>query len=99
MPKGQQRKIKGVICNVPIQVESVHNFLPQGIDSSGVLFVKLKRKLAYHGHVVFESVRPDKLNETVHYLKHFTSFYSNILIRMDKYKPGIFKSVRYRRHG
>ncbi|XP_057292445.1 uncharacterized protein LOC130621150 [Hydractinia symbiolongicarpus] len=83
MPKGQQQKIKGAICNVPIQVEAVNNCLPQGIDSSGVLFVKLKRKLAYRGHVVFQSVRPELLNEALQYLKNFNSFYSDVLIRMD----------------
>ena len=83
MPKGQQQKIKGAICNVPIQVEAVNNCLPQGIDSSGVLFVKLKRKLAYRGHVVFESVRPEQLNEALKYFLKFNPFYSNVLIRMD----------------
>jgi len=35
MRKGQQPKIKGVICNIPIQADKVSNILPNGIDSSG----------------------------------------------------------------
>ena len=69
MPKGQQPKIKGAICNVPVQVEALSNCLSHGIDSSGLLFVKLKRKLEYRGHVLFEGVRPERLKEALKYLK------------------------------
>jgi len=30
MPKGQQPKIKGAICNIPIRVDAVSNCLPRG---------------------------------------------------------------------
>ena len=43
MPKGQMTKIKG---------------LPRGADSNGLISVKLKRKLTYCGHVLFEPVCP-----------------------------------------
>jgi len=56
-----KQKIKGAICNFPVQVEDVNNCLPHGIDSSNVLFAKLKRKLAYNGHVLFESVFKKKI--------------------------------------
>ena len=40
MPKGQTQKLKGSICNVPVDT-NVANTLPQGADSNGILMVKL----------------------------------------------------------
>ena len=59
MPKGQQPKIKGAICNIPISVVKTSECLPQGMDINGLVFVQLKRKTSFHGHILFESVRPD----------------------------------------
>ena len=53
MPKGQQPKINGAICNVPIRADKVHDCLPNGMDSNGLVFVKLKRKLMFRGHGMF----------------------------------------------
>ena len=68
MPKGQVSKIKGSICNVPVEADNICNILPRGMDSNGLIFVKLKRKLCYRGHVLFEPVRPDQVEEALHYL-------------------------------
>ena len=59
MCKGQMPKIKGSICNVPIDVSEVHKILPRAADSNGLISVKLKRKLAYRGQVYFEPVHPE----------------------------------------
>ena len=42
--------------------------------------VKLKRKLMYNGHVLFESVRPDKIKRVLEYLKQNNPLYHNIEI-------------------
>ena len=62
MPKGQTPKIKGSICNVPIDTNDVTNILPRGADSNGIIMIKLKRKLSFRGHVYFEAVSPDLVN-------------------------------------
>ena len=54
MPKGNSPKIKGAICNVPVDAESVCDVLPRPACSNGLLILKLKRKLMYHGHVYFD---------------------------------------------
>ena len=59
MPKGQYPKVKGAICNVPVEAEDVCNVLPRPPENNGLLFLKLKKKLQYRGHVYFEAVRPD----------------------------------------
>ena len=59
MPKGQSPKVKGSICNIPVSdIDSNCNSLPRPADSNGVIVVKLKRKVEYRGHVLFEPVRP-----------------------------------------
>ena len=47
MPKGNFPKLKGSICNIPIESHDITNVLPRGADSNGQLIVKLKRKLSY----------------------------------------------------
>ena len=43
LPKGQQRKIKGAICNVPVNCETVCKSLPRPSEQSRVILLKLKR--------------------------------------------------------
>ena len=53
--KGQQRKIKGAICNVPVECDQTYNKLPCPPDRSGIIILKLKRKLHSRGHVYFQA--------------------------------------------
>ena len=52
MPKGQQRKINGAICNVPVECDKTCQTLPRAPESSGIILLKLKRKLQFRGHVL-----------------------------------------------
>ena len=63
------RKISGTICNVLIDTINVTSMLPQPADSNGLIFIKLKRKLEYRGHVLFEPVRSVFLKSILNYLK------------------------------
>ena len=67
MPKGQFAKIKGAICNVNIEADTICNILPRGIYSNGLIMLKLKRKLCYRGHVLFKSVRPDLVQAVLNF--------------------------------
>ena len=67
-PKGQQPKIRGAVCNIPIQVDTVLDNLSRPADSDGVVLVKLKRKLEFKGHAYFESVRLHFVEITLNYL-------------------------------
>ena len=68
-PKGKFLKLKGSICNVPIDTADIVNVLPRGTVSNGLVVVKLKRKLCYRGHVYFESVIPELVYQALTYLK------------------------------
>ena len=69
MPCGQMEKITGTICNVTVDNIDVTNLLPRTAASNGLVIIKLKRKVEYCGHVLFEPVRPDFLHRVLSYLK------------------------------
>ena len=69
MPKGQQRKIKGAICNVPVECDQTCSILPRPSERSGIIMLKLKRKLEFKGYVYFEAVRPELILEALMWLK------------------------------
>ena len=52
MPKGKQRKIKGTICNVPVNCDQTCKILPCPPERSGIILLKLKRKLQFRGHAI-----------------------------------------------
>ena len=69
MPKGQWRKIKGAICNVPVECDQTCNILPRPPERSGIILLKLKRKLQFRGKVYFEVVRPEFIMTALNWLK------------------------------
>ena len=78
--KGEFPKIKGIICNIPIEVENVYNILPRSSVSNGLIAVKLKRDFKYRDHVYFEPVRPHVIYQALIYLKSHNKFYEDISI-------------------
>ena len=67
MPKGQQRKVKGAICNVPVECHQTRSLLPRPPERSGIILLKLKRKLQFRGHVYFQAVRPHFVLQALQY--------------------------------
>ena len=79
MPKEQTSKIKGTICNIPVQeIETNCSILPCPPNSNGIVIVKWKRKIEYKVHVSFEAVRPEMVAKLLIYLKRITPFYKDI---------------------
>ena len=83
MLKGQTPKLKGALCNMPIDIVDVCNTLPGPADSNGIIKVKLKRKLQYRGHVYFEYVRPNFILKFLQYLKLNYPLCNDIEIDLD----------------
>ena len=52
---------------IPIDVVDVCNTPPRPADSNGIIIVKLKRKFQYRGHVCFESVRPNFMQNLLYH--------------------------------
>ena len=92
MPKGQTPKLKGSICNVPVDT-NIANTLPQGADSNGIVMVKLKRKMVYRGHVYFEAVSPDLVRSALQYLKLNNPLYSDIVIDVGQIPQSLLSLV------
>ena len=87
MPKGQQRKIKGAICNVPVECSQTCNVLPRPPDRSGIILLKLKRKLQFRGHVYFQAVRSQFVINALNWLIANNPLYRNIEIQCDSISP------------
>ena len=59
MPKDQSRRLKESICKIPISEIYINCMaLPRPVGSNGAIVVKLKCKVNYRSHVLFEPVRP-----------------------------------------
>ena len=81
MPKGKSLTIKGSICYIPVsEVDVKCHRLPRPADSNGLIIVKLKCKLEYKGHAVFEAVRPDVVIHFLEFLRSHNDLYSDIEI-------------------
>ena len=89
MPKGQQRKIKGAICNVPVECDQTCNILPRPPERSGIIMLKLKRKLQFRGHVYFQAVRPRMILFALKWLKMNNPLYSDIAIDMNNIQSNL----------
>ena len=45
MPKGQSPKLKGALCNTPIEMINISDVLPRQADSNGIVLVKPSENL------------------------------------------------------
>ena len=80
MPKGQERKIKGAVCNVPVNCDQTRKILPCPPERSGIILLKLKRKLQFRGHVYFQPARPEFIMTTLNWLTAYNPLYKDIQI-------------------
>ena len=80
MPKGQQKKVKGAICNVPVECDQSCKVLPRPPERSGIIMLKLKRELEFRGHVYSQAVRPQFVLGALNWLKVHNPLYNDITI-------------------
>ena len=80
MPKGQQRKVKGAICNVPVECDETCKILPRPPGRSDIIMLKLKRKLEFRDHVYFQAVCPQFILDSLNWLKLTNPLYNSIAI-------------------
>ena len=89
--KGEICRIKGSICNIPIEAANICNILPRPAVSTGLIVVKLKRDLKYRGHVYFEPFRPHIVYQALDYLKSYNKFYEGMSIAKGLSSEDMFK--------
>ena len=78
MPKGQQKKVLGAICNVPVNCDQTCKVLPRPPERSGIIMLKLKQKLQFRSHVYFQAVRPELIVNTLNWLKQNNPLYCDV---------------------
>ena len=83
MPKGQQKKVSGAICNVPVNCDQTCKVLPRPPERSGIILLKLKRKLEFRRHVYFQAVRPQLVENALTWLMQNNPLYNNVTTDMN----------------
>ncbi|CAG2191603.1 unnamed protein product [Mytilus edulis] len=68
LPSGGQFGIQGNVVNVPADNMSTVKMLPRRLPESQTIPVKLKRRLRYKSHVMFQNIRPQKCIDATKYL-------------------------------
>ena len=69
LPKGLQKGIHGPVVCVPADVNATIQTLPRTIDDSSLLKVKLKRRLQYKGHHLYQQIRMNVVLAAAQFLK------------------------------
>ena len=83
LPTGKQRCIHGPAVNVPTDLSSVCNLLPRLPSQCQILPMKLKRKLQYRGHYMYDFIRPDKVVAALEWLKTNNPLYKDISVNSE----------------
>ena len=78
LPSGKQRSIHGSAVNVPSKIDTICDLLPRLPSQSELVPLKLKRKVAYRGHYMYDYVRPQKVLDALRYLKTNNPLYADI---------------------
>jgi hypothetical protein len=81
--KGAQRKIRGPCINVPANLEPICEVLPRLPEDLHILLLKLKRKLEYPRHYMYDFIRPKVVMEALRWLKANNPFYKHVKIDKD----------------
>ena len=82
LPTGKQRCIHGPAVNVPSKLDSLSNLLPRLPSQTELVPLKLKRKLRFKCHYMYDNVCPDKLTKALFWLKLLISIGLTILLRI-----------------
>ena len=78
LPSGKQWSIHGPAVNVPSKVDTICDVLPRLPSQSELVPLKLKRKVAYRGHYMYDYITPQKLLDALRFLKANNPLYADI---------------------
>ena len=79
LPAGKQKSIHGPAVNVPSKVDTICNVLPRLPSQTELVPLKLKRKLAYRGHYMYDYVIPQEVLDALRFLKSSNPLYALVL--------------------
>jgi len=81
--KGDLPNKKGSTCNIPIDRAQTCQQLPRNLNSSGIVLVKLKRKISYKKGEFHEAVRPELLLNAVNCLIQSNFLYNDVSLNIN----------------
>ena len=79
----EQKCIHDPAVNVPSKVDCVCTMLPRLPSECELVPLKLKRKLSYKGHYLYDYVSPEKLTKALKWLKANNPLFADIVIADD----------------
>ena len=65
---------------MPVECDEACKVLPRPPERSGIIMLKLKRKLEFRGHAYFQAVHPQFILDALNWLKLNNPLYNNITI-------------------
>ena len=80
LKKGGQGKIKGPCVNVPTTLKSICRVLPRVPEEMHLILLKLKRRLEYPSHHLYDFIRPKHVMRSLRWLKENNPYYRNVQI-------------------
>ena len=80
LPRGRQTAIHGPAVNIPTNLDTICKLLPRLPKDSEILPMKLKRRLSYKGHYMYDSVHPERMMIALDWLKANNILYGDINI-------------------
>ena len=78
LPSGKQTCIHGPAVNVPSKVDTVCTVLPRLPSQAELIPFKLKRRMVYRGHYMYDYISPEKVLTALRWLKQNNPLYANI---------------------
>ena len=78
LPHGKQKAIHGPAVNIPTKLDAICNLLPRLPHEAELLPMKLKRKLCYKSHYMYDSIHPQKMIAALQWLIKNNPLYSQI---------------------
>ena len=78
LPRGKQKAIHGPAVNIPTKLDAVCNLLPRLPHEAELLPMKLKRKLCYKSHYMYDTIHPQKMIAALKWLIENNPLYSQI---------------------
>ena len=83
LPCGKQRAIHGPAVNIPTDLTPMCTLLPRLPSQAQMVPMKLKRKLCYKGHYMYQYVRPTKVLAALEWLRANNPLYKDVQINSD----------------
>ena len=80
LPVGAQPGLKGPVVCVPSNISVTTKVLPRPVSDADIINVKLKRKIAFKGHVNSKKVRTWKVKNALGYLRQHNPLYKDVQV-------------------